>query len=65
MVFSYGCYQVNNAMQEMVKTVYPEALGARRAKKAKAVATKDFQAVLLSDSSEDLDPALMQVGGLC
>ena len=44
----------------MVKTTYPEKVGIRRAEKMKAVANKDFQAVLFSVAP--LDPAVLQVG---
>ena len=44
----------------MVKSVYPEAVEVRQAERVKAAATKDFQAVVLSDSGE-LDQALLQV----
>jgi hypothetical protein len=52
--------QINIAVQEMVKSAYPEAVEVRQAERVKAAATKDFQAVVLSDSGE-LDPALLQV----
>ena len=47
-------------MQDMVKSAYSEAVEVRQAAKVKATATKDFQALVLSDS-EELDPALLQV----
>ena len=47
-------------MQDMVKSVYPEAVEVRRAERMKAAATRDFKVVVLSDSVE-LDQALLQV----
>ena len=52
--------QINIAVQDMVKSAYPEAVEVRRAERVKAAATKDFQAAVLSDSGE-LDQALFQV----
>ena len=53
--------QINIAVQDMVKSAYPEAVEVRQVARVKAAVTKDFQAVVLSDS-ERLDPALLQVG---
>ena len=50
--------QINIAVQDMVKSVYPEVVEMRHAEKVKAAATKDFQEVVLSDS---VPPAVMQV----
>ena len=53
--------QINIAVQDMVKSAYPEAVEVRQAERVKAAVTKDFQAVVLSDSLGP-DPAVLQVG---
>jgi len=44
----FHVFQINRAMEEMVKTNYPEAVASRHAEQAKAQATKDFHAMVFS-----------------
>ena len=52
--------QLNPAMRDMVKSVFPEAVARRTAEKSKAAATKDFQALVFSNTQK-VEPAVIQV----
>ena len=50
-------------MRDMVKSAFPEAVARRTAEKAKAAATKTFQALVFS-AAQEVEPAVIQVGVL-